>query len=84
MGTTEQLIQPSATTIAFTVIFIIVSIGFGLYARKYAKTAEQFFGGTKTFGGITIGLASAAAVMSAFGFIGVPASFTNSVSHRSG
>ncbi len=72
MGTTEQLIQPSATTIAFTVIFIIVSIGFGLYARKYAKTAEQFFGGTKTFGGITIGLASAAAVMSAFGFIGGP------------
>ncbi len=69
---TEQLIETSYFNIAFTIIFILISIGIGLYANKYAKTAEQFFGGTKTFGGITIGLASMAAVMSAFGFIGGP------------
>jgi Na+/proline symporter len=68
----EQLIQPSPLIIGYTVVFILVSIGIGWYANKYAKTAEQFFGGTKTFGGVVIGLSSMAAVMSAFGFIGGP------------
>jgi Na+/proline symporter len=68
----EQFIQPSPLIIGYTIAFILVSMGIGFYAGKYAKTAEQFFGGTKMFGGITIGLASMAAVMSAFGFIGGP------------
>ena len=68
----EQLIQPGAFTIGFSVIFILASIGIGLYAARKAKTAEQFFGGTKSFGPVTIALASAAAIMSAFGFIGGP------------
>ena len=68
----EQLIQPTPLIIGYTVVFILVSIGIGIYANKYAKSAEGFFGGTKAFGGIVIGLASAAAVMSAFGFIGGP------------
>jgi len=68
----EQFIQPSALIIGYTIVFILVSMGIGFYAGKYAKTAEQFFGGTKMFGGVTIGLASMAAVMSAFGFIGGP------------
>ena len=68
----EQFIQPGAFTISFSVIFILASIGIGLYAARKAKTAEQFFGGTKSFGPITIALASAAAIMSAFGFIGGP------------
>jgi Na+/proline symporter len=68
----EQLIQPSPLIIGFVVVFIAVSIGIGWYANRFAKTAEGFFGGTKMFGGVVIGLASAAAVMSAFGFIGGP------------
>ena len=68
----EQLIQPSPLIIGYTVVFMLVSIGIGWYANKYAKTAEGFFGGTKMFGGVVIGLASMAAVMSAFGFIGGP------------
>jgi len=68
----EQLIQPSPLIIGYTICFMLVSIGIGWYANKYAKTAEGFFGGTKTFGGLIIGLASMAAVMSAFGFIGGP------------
>ena len=68
----EQFIQPTPLIIGYTIAFILVSMGIGFYAGKYAKTAEQFFGGTKMFGGITIGLASMAAVMSAFGFIGGP------------
>jgi len=68
----EQLIQPSPFIIGFTIVFMLVSIGIGWYANRYAKTAEGFFGGTKMFGGLVIGLASCAAVMSAFGFIGGP------------
>jgi Na+/proline symporter len=68
----EQLIQPSPLIIGYTVCFMLVSIGIGWYANKFAKTAEGFFGGTKTFGGVIIGLSSMAAVMSAFGFIGGP------------
>ncbi|MFC1692185.1 sodium:solute symporter [Candidatus Latescibacterota bacterium] len=68
----EQLIEPSAFTIGFSVVFLLISIGIGIYASRKAKTAEQFFGGTKSFGPITIALASSAAIMSAFGFIGGP------------
>ena len=68
----EQFIQPSPWIIGYTIVFILISMGIGFYASKYAKTAEQFFGGTKMFGGVTIGLSSMAAVMSAFGFIGGP------------
>ena len=68
----EQLIQPSPLIIGYTIVFMLVSIGIGWYANRYAKTAEGFFGGTKTFGGLVIGLSSMAAVMSAFGFIGGP------------
>ena len=68
----EQLIQPSPLIIGYTIVFMLVSIGIGWYANRYAKTAEGFFGGTKMFGGLVIGLASMAAVMSAFGFIGGP------------
>ncbi|MCX7634344.1 MAG: hypothetical protein N2Z74_01200 [Syntrophales bacterium] len=68
----EQLIQPTPLIIGYTVLFMLISIAIGIYANKYAKTAEGFFGGTKAFSGLIIGLASAAAVMSAFGFIGGP------------
>ena len=69
---TEQLIEPNAIITGFSVIFIVISIVIGLYAARKAKTAEQYFGGTKSFGPMTIALASAAAIMSAFGFIGGP------------
>jgi SSS family transporter len=68
----EQLIEPNGFTIAFTVVFIIISIAVGIYATKKAKTAEQFFGGTKSFGPMVVALSSASAIMSAFGFIGGP------------
>ena len=68
----EQFIQPSPFIIGYVIVFLIISIGIGWYANRYAKTAEGFFGGTKMFSGLVIGLASMAAVMSAFGFIGGP------------
>ncbi|MFC1607326.1 sodium:proline symporter [Candidatus Latescibacterota bacterium] len=72
MNEIEQLIKPNSFTTGFSVVFILISIVIGLYASRKAKTAEQYFGGTKSFGPITIALASAAAIMSAFGFIGGP------------
>ncbi len=45
-----QYIKPSVLTTAFVIIYIIISIGIGIYATKLAKTPEQFFGGTKSFG----------------------------------
>jgi len=71
-GPAEQLIEPNAATVVFCVAFLLASVGIGLYASRKAKTAEQFFGGTKSFGPWTVALASAAAIMSAFGFIGGP------------
>jgi Na+/proline symporter len=68
----EQFIQPSPLIIGYTIIFILASMAIGFYARRYAKTTEQFFGGTKSFSGTTIGLASMAAVMGSFGFISGP------------
>lgn len=68
----EQLIQPNIFTISFCILFILISIGLGIWAKRKSRTAEQFFGGTKSFGPITIALASSATIMSAFGFIGGP------------
>ena len=68
----EQYIQTNPLIIGYAIAFILASIAIGFYAKRYAKTAEQFFGGTKSFSGVIIGLASMAAVMSDFGFIGGP------------
>ena len=68
----DRFIQPSAFTIGFMVAFLLLSIAIGIYASRKAKTAEQFFGGTKSFGPWVIALSSASAIMSAFGFIGGP------------
>ena len=80
----EQLIQPTPLIIGYTVVFILVSIGIGIYANKYAKSAEGFFGGTKAFGGMVIGLASAAAVIAPSGSSAARASSTSSASPPSG
>lgn len=64
--------EPSPITTTFIIGYIIICLILGIWASKYAKTPEQFFGSTKLFGPITIGLASMAAIMSAFGFIGGP------------
>ncbi len=68
----KQHLAPSAWTISFAVVYFIICMVLGVWATKWAKTPEQFFGSTKTFGPVTIGIASMAAVMSAFGFIGGP------------
>mgnify|MGYP001555291791 CR=1 FL=1 len=67
-----QALKPNALTIVTVIIFIIASIWIGIYAKKKAKTTEQYFGGTKSFGPMVVALSSAAAIMSAFGFIGGP------------
>jgi len=68
----RQLIEAKTGVTLFVFAYIVISIGIGVYSKKWAKTPEQYFGATKTFGPITIALASMAAVMSAFGFIGGP------------
>ncbi|HOJ49230.1 MAG TPA: sodium:proline symporter [Spirochaetota bacterium] len=67
-----EYMETSTFTVIYTIMFLLISVLLGVWASKKAKTAEGFFGGTKSFGPITIGLASMAALMSAFGFVGGP------------
>jgi Na+/proline symporter len=55
---------------SFTVLAISFLIGF--WARRKVTSPEAFFGGAKIFGPLTIGLATMAAVGSAFAVVGVP------------
>jgi Na+/proline symporter len=54
--------------------FSVLAISFliGLWARRKVTSPEAFFGGAKIFGPLTIGLATMAAVGSAFAVVGVP------------
>ncbi|MCP4481310.1 MAG: sodium/proline symporter [bacterium] len=71
-SSTQSYVQPSYVTWIFVVLYILISIGIGVFSTRFAKTPEQYFGSTKTFGPVTVSLASMAAIMSAFGFIGGP------------
>ena len=51
---------------------LVISFGIGLWARKKVTSPEAFFGGAKIFGPLTVGLATMAAVGSAFAVVGVP------------
>jgi Na+/proline symporter len=51
---------------------LAISFGIGLWARKKVTSPEAFFGGAKIFGPLTVGLATMAAVGSAFALVGVP------------
>mgnify|MGYP001814097237 FL=1 len=55
---------------SFTVL--AVSFLIGLWARRKVTSPEAFIGGAKIFGPLTIGLATMAAVGSAFAVVGVP------------
>jgi Na+/proline symporter len=55
---------------AFAVL--AVSFGIGVWARRKVTSPEAFFGGAKIFGPVTVGLATMAAVGSAFAVVGVP------------
>ena len=58
--------------VAIVVAYFILTFAVGLYARKYVKVAEEYFGAHKLFGSFMVGLASFAAIMSGFGFVGGP------------
>ncbi|MGD9264791.1 MAG: hypothetical protein PVJ71_03315 [Lysobacterales bacterium] len=54
--------------------FLVLAISFliGLWAKRKVTSPEAFFGGAKIFGPVTVGLATMAAVGSAFALVGVP------------
>jgi Na+/proline symporter len=54
--------------------FAVLAISFliGLWAKKKITSPEDFFGGARIFGPVTVGLATMAAVGSAFAVVGVP------------
>lgn len=54
--------------------FAVLAASFliGLWAKKKITSPEDFFGGAKIFGPVTVGLATMAAVGSAFAVVGVP------------
>ncbi|MDX1268483.1 MAG: hypothetical protein R3311_14050, partial [Oceanisphaera sp.] len=54
--------------------FSVLAISFliGLWAKRKVTSPEAFFGGAKIFGPVTVGLATMAAVGSAFALVGVP------------
>jgi Na+/proline symporter len=54
--------------------FAVLAISFliGVWARRKVTSPEAFFGGAKIFGPLTVGLATMAAVGSAFAVVGVP------------
>ncbi|NNF50640.1 MAG: hypothetical protein HKN65_12355, partial [Woeseiaceae bacterium] len=51
---------------------LAISFGIGVWAKKKVTSPEAFFGGAKIFGPLTVGLATMAAVGSAFAVVGVP------------
>jgi Na+/proline symporter len=65
-GTAKYLILASS--------FAVLAISFliGVWARRKVTSPEAFFGGAKIFGPLTVGLATMAAVGSAFAVVGVP------------
>ena len=66
----------SAKYLILTSSFLVLAISFaiGLWAKKKVTSPEEFFGGAKIFGPLTVGLATMAAVGSAFAVVGVPRS----------
>jgi len=61
-----------AAILIFSFFIIALSFLIGWWARKKVTSPEAFFGGTKIFGPAVIGLATMAAVGSAFAVVGVP------------
>ncbi|RLA56025.1 MAG: hypothetical protein DRR04_14345 [Gammaproteobacteria bacterium] len=53
-------------------LVLAISFGIGLWAKRKVTSPEAFFGGAKIFGPLTVGLATMAAVGSAFALVGVP------------
>ena len=51
---------------------LAISFAIGIWAKKKVTSPEAFFGGAKIFGPVTVGLATMAAVGSAFAVVGVP------------
>ena len=51
---------------------LVISFAIGFWAKRKVTSPEAFFGGAKIFGPLTIGLATMAAVGSAFAVVGVP------------
>ena len=51
---------------------LVISFLIGLWAKKKVTSPEAFFGGAKILGPVTVGLATMAAVGSAFAVVGVP------------
>ncbi len=64
--TTRYLILSSSAAV------LVISFLIGLWARRKVTSPEAFFGGAKIFGPLTVGLATMAAVGSAFAIVGVP------------
>ena len=64
--TVKYLILASSFTV------LAVSFLIGLWARRKVTSPEAFIGGAKIFGPLTVGLATMAAVGSAFAVVGVP------------
>ncbi|MDJ0749127.1 MAG: hypothetical protein QNJ11_06565 [Woeseiaceae bacterium] len=58
--------------LASSVSVLVISFGIGWWAQKKVTSPEAFFGGAKIFGPLTVGLATMAAVGSAFAVVGVP------------
>jgi Na+/proline symporter len=58
--------------LASSAAVLAISFLIGLWARKKVTSPEAFFGGAKIFGPLTVGLATMAAVGSAFAVVGVP------------
>ena len=65
-GTVKYLI------LASSLLVLVISFAIGFWAKKKVTSPEAFFGGAKIFGPLTIGLATMAAVGSAFAVVGVP------------
>jgi Na+/proline symporter len=58
--------------LASSFLVLAISFGIGLWAKRKVTSPEAFFGGAKIFGPLTVGLATMAAVGSAFAVVGVP------------
>jgi len=58
--------------LASSFLVLAISFAIGLWAKKKVTSPEAFFGGAKIFGPLTVGLATMAAVGSAFAVVGVP------------
>lgn len=58
--------------VSIVVAYFVASLVIGVIGVRKIKTSEHYFGATRLFGPVIIGIAACASIMSGYGFVGGP------------